>query len=106
MNNFLDELKNLFPEFNTEWDINELPYLFFGDFACYIENNSNSIDMKNIDYILNLFLELSFDKDSKENIVVAGFLEVLHDNEQLYKMLKDCSSKELKRIIDTYMSII
>lgn len=103
MNNFLDSLKNLFPDFFTEWDINEFPYLFIGDFVCYIEGKSDSIDMDNVNYILNNFLALQLDGKNKENVIIVGFLEVLHDDEVLYQKLKSCANNELKRIIELYM---
>ncbi len=102
-NNFLEALKTLFPNFSTEWNINELPYLFIGDFVCYIESEGKSIDMNKVNYILNTFLTLQLDGKNKENIIIVGFLEVLHDDEVLYQRLKACATNELKRIIELYM---
>ena len=37
LQDFLNKIFNLFPNFSTDWDINKLPYVFFGDFVCFIE---------------------------------------------------------------------
>ena len=103
MNNFIVMLKKFFPDFFTEWDINEFPYLFIGDFVCYIEGKGDSIDMNNVNYILNYFLTLQLAGQHKENIIIVGFLEVLHDDELLYQNLKTCATNELKQLIELYM---
>ena len=103
MDMFLKEIKIIFPDFFSEWNINELPYLFMGDFVCYVEKKGDIIDMKNVDYILNLFLDSSINGKDLNNIVIVGFLEVLQDNEILYQRLKNCAGGKLKKIIQTYM---
>lgn len=102
LQDFLNKMFNLFPNFSTDWDINELPYVFFGDFVCFIEKNSISINMADVDYIINLFLNSTFQKGDKENIIIVGFLEVLQDDNVLYKKLKNCSTHELKKIFEQY----
>ena len=73
LQDFLNKMFNLFPNFSTDWDINELPYVFFGDFVCFIEKNSISINMADVDYIINLFLNSTFQKGDKENIIIVVF---------------------------------
>ena len=102
LQDFLNKMFNLFPNFSTDWDINKLPYVFFGDFVCFIEKNSISINMADVDYIINLFLNSTFQKGDKENIIIVGFLEVLQDDNVLYKRLKNCSTHELKKIFEQY----
>lgn len=99
MNKFLTELKISFPNFETEWNIYELPYLFIGDFVCYIINNKEYVNLEKLDLILNYFLESELVEKNIENIVLVGFLEVLHDDSNLYNQLKLIATSKLKRII-------
>ena len=67
MKEFLDKLFNIFPDFSPDWDIDEFPYIFFGDFARFVIERHGSIDMQSVNYIINLFLTSSFQPGDKEN---------------------------------------
>jgi len=101
---FSDKLFNIFPDFSPDWDIEEFPYCFFGEFALFINDNKVSIDMKSVNYIINLFLTSSFQPGDKENIIIVGFLEVLHDDIDTYNKLKANSNDELKEIFNKYLN--
>ena len=104
MKEFLDKLFNIFPDFSPDWDIDEFPYIFFGDFARFVIERYGSIDMKSVNYIINFFLTSSFQPGDKENIVIVGFLEVLHDDIDTYNKLKANSNDELKEIFNKYLN--
>ena len=95
MKEFLDKLFNIFPDFSPDWDIDEFPYIFFGDFARFVIERHSSIDMKSVNYIIIFFLTASFQPGDKENIIIVGFLEVLHDDIDTYNKLKENSNDEL-----------
>jgi len=101
---FLDKLFNKFPDFSPDWDIDEFPYIFFGDFARFVIERHGSIDMKSVNYIINFFLDSSFQPGDKENIIIVGFLEVLHDDIDTYNKLKENSNNELKEIFNKYLN--
>jgi len=101
---FLDKLFNIFPDFSPDWDIEEFPYCFFCEFALFINDNKVSIDMQSVNYIINFFLTSSFQPGDKENIVIVGFLEVLHDDIDTYNKLKENSNNELKEIFNKYLN--
>ena len=106
MKEFLNNLFNLFPAFKNRlgWDIEEFPYCFFGEFALFINDNKVFIDMQSVNYIINLFLTSSFQPGDKENIIIVGFLEVLHDDIDTYNNLKENSNDELKEIFNKYLN--
>lgn len=60
--------------------------------------------MKSVNYIINLFLTSSFQPGDKENIIIVGFLEVLHDDIDTYNKLKANSNDELKEIFNKYLN--
>ena len=60
--------------------------------------------MKSVNYIINFFLTSSFQPGDKENIVIVGFLEVLHDDIDTYNKLKANSNDELKEIFNKYLN--
>ena len=60
--------------------------------------------MKSVTYIINLFLTSSFQPGDKENIIIVGFLEVLHDDTDTYNKLKTNSNDELKEIFNKYLN--
>ena len=92
MKEFLDKLFNKFPDFSPDWDMDEFSYIFFGDFARFVIERHDSIDMESVNYIINLFLASSFQLGDKENIIIVGFLEVLHDDINTYNKLKENSN--------------
>lgn len=104
MKNFLDKLSSIFPDFSPDWDFYEFSYIFFGDFARFIKERNSSINMKDVDYVINLFLKSPFRKGDKENIVIVGFLEVLHDDIDIYNKLKENSNDGLKKIFNKYLN--
>ena len=104
MKEFLDKLFNIFPDFSPDWDIDEFPYIFFGDFARFVIERHSSIDMKSVNDIINFFLTASFQPGDKENIIIVGFLEVLHDDINTYNKLKENSNNELKEIFNKYLN--
>lgn len=104
MKKFLDKLFNIFPDFSPDWDIDEFSYIFFGDFARFVIERHGSINMQSVTYIINLFLTSSFQLGDKENIVIVGFLEVLHDDIDTYNELKANSNDELKEIFNKYLN--
>lgn len=106
MKDFLDKLFNLFPDFSSDWDIDEFSYIFFGDFARFIIERSGSINIKDVDCVINLFLKAPFLRENKENIVIVGFLEVLHDDIDTYNELTEKSSDTLKEIFNEYLNNI
>jgi hypothetical protein len=101
---FLDKLFNKFPDFSPDWDMDEFSYIFFGDFARFVIERHDSIDMESVNYIINLFLASSFQLGDKENIIIVGFLEVLHDDINTYNKLKENSNNELKEIFNKYLN--
>ena len=104
MKKFLDKLFNIFPDFSPDWDIDEFSYIFFGDFARFVIERHGSINMQSVTYIINLFFTSSFQLGDKENIVIVGFLEVLHDDIDTYNKLKANSNDELKGIFNKYLN--
>jgi len=60
--------------------------------------------MESVNYIINLFLASSFQLGDKENIIIVGFLEVLHDDINTYNKLKENSNNELKEIFNKYLN--
>lgn|GEM_PF-3323660 len=104
MKEFLDKLFNKFPDFSPDWDMDEFSYIFFGDFARFVIERHDSIDMESVNYIINLFLASSFQLGDKENIIIVGFLEVLHDDINTYNKLKENSNNELKEIFNKYLN--
>lgn len=103
MKDFLGLISILFPDFSTDWNLNEFPYIYFGDFAIFVEEHSSSINMSDVDSILNKFLAMSFEGGDKDNIIIVGFLEVLQDMHDLYTQLKEYSTGKLEKIIKYYM---
>lgn len=99
MKDFLKLVSILFPDFSTDWDLNEFPYIYFGDFSLFVEKHSSSINMSDVDSILNKFLAMPFEQGDKDNIIIVGFLEVLQDMHDLYTQLKDCSTGKLKKLL-------
>ena len=55
--------------------------------------------MSKLDLILNYFLDSELVGKNIENIVLVGFLEVLHDDLNLYNQLKLIATSKLRRII-------
>lgn len=104
MKEFLDKLFNKFPDFSPDWDMDEFSYIFFGDFARFVIERHGSIDMESVNYIINLFLASSFQLGDKENIIIVGFLKVLHDDINTYNKLKENSNNELKEIFNKYLN--